>query len=245
MQTFLSAWAMGLGTGLGLIVAIGAQNAFLLRLGISGPARAVLGCVAVCALSDLVLIAAGVAGMGVAVQRVPALLVVFRIAGCLFLAGYGLLAGRRALRPSALRIDDGPAADGAPARALVAVDAAPGHRPGPRAGRPQPGSPAAKRPGAKSVRAALLTCLAFTWLNPHVYVDTVIFVGSLANQQGPHLRWWWAAGAMSASVAWFTSLGLGARFLRPVFARPGAWRVLDACIAALMTGFAVRLALGV
>jgi L-lysine exporter family protein LysE/ArgO len=250
MQTFLSAWAMGLGTGLGLIVAIGAQNAFLLRLGISGPARAVLGCVAVCALSDLVLIAAGVAGMGVAVQRVPALLVVFRIAGCLFLAGYGLLAGRRALRPSALRIDDGPAADMAPARELVAVDAAAVNGPGPAAvspgaGRAQPGSPAAKRPGAKSVRAALLTCLAFTWLNPHVYVDTVIFVGSLANQQGPHLRWWWAAGAMSASVAWFTSLGLGARFLRPVFARPGAWRVLDACIAALMTGFAVRLALGV
>jgi L-lysine exporter family protein LysE/ArgO len=251
MQTFLSAWAMGLGTGLGLIVAIGAQNAFLLRLGISGPARAVLGCVAVCALSDLVLIAAGVAGMGVAIQRVPVLLVVFRIAGCLFLAGYGLLAGRRALRPSALRIDDEPAAaDVVPERELVTADAGAANRPRPAAAGapavPRAAQPAAAgRHGATSIRAALLTCLAFTWLNPHVYIDTVIFIGSLANQQGPHLRWWWAAGAMSASVAWFTSLGLGARFLRPVFARPGAWRVLDACIAALMTGFAVRLALGV
>jgi L-lysine exporter family protein LysE/ArgO len=97
--------------------------------------------------------------------------------------------------------------------------------------------------GPRSIRAALLTCLAFTWLNPHVYIDTVIFIGSLANQQGRGLRWWWAAGAMSASVLWFASLGLGARFLRPVFARPGAWRVLDAAIAVLMTGFAIRLAL--
>ena len=82
MQTFVSSWAIGLATGLGLIVAIGAQNAFLLRLGITGPIRAMLSCIAVCALSDIVLIAAGVAGMGVAVQRMPTLLVVFRIAGC-------------------------------------------------------------------------------------------------------------------------------------------------------------------
>lgn len=228
MQTFVSTWAMGLATGLGLIVAIGAQNAFLLRLGITGPRRATLGCIAVCALSDIVLIAAGVAGMGVAVQRMPALLIVFRIAGCLFLAGYGLLAARRALRPSALRIEDEGTGGVAPAREPVAAGA--GAASGPA------------RP--RSVRAALLTCLAFTWLNPHVYIDTVIFIGSLANQQGRDLRWWWAAGAMTASIGWFASLGLGARFLRPVFARPGAWRVLDAGIAVLMTGFAVRLLLG-
>lgn len=276
MQTFVSPWAMGLVTGLGLIVAIGAQNAFLLRLGITGPRRATLGCIAVCALSDIVLIAAGVAGMGVAVQRMPALLVVFRIAGCLFLAGYGLLAARRALRPSALRIEDEGAAGVTPEREPITVGAqtaggpavprgtgpqSPGQGTGlqatglqatglqatvPRATGPRDagGRPLAGVAGPRSVRAALLTCLAFTWLNPHVYIDTVIFVGSLANQQGRDLRWWWAAGAMTASILWFASLGLGARFLRPVFARPGAWRVLDAGIAVLMTGFAIRLVLG-
>jgi L-lysine exporter family protein LysE/ArgO len=242
MQTFVSAWAMGLGTGLGLIVAIGAQNAFLLRLGITGPRRATLACITVCAFSDIVLIGAGVAGMGVAIQRMPTLLIVFRIAGCLFLAGYGLLAARRARRPSALRIEDEGTVDMAPEREPVAVGAgAAAERAVPRSTRRRP---PVRLAGPRSVRAALLTSLAFTWLNPHVYIDTIIFIGSLANQQGPHLRWWWAVGAMSASAAWFTSLGLGARFLRPVFARPGAWRVLDAAIAVLMTGFAVRLALG-
>jgi L-lysine exporter family protein LysE/ArgO len=242
MQTFVSPWAMGLGTGLGLIIAIGAQNAFLLRLGITGPIRATLGCIAVCALSDIVLIVAGVAGMGVAVQRMPTLLVVFRIAGCVFLAGYGLLAARRALRPSAMRVEDEGAEGVAPQREPVAVGA--GAAGWPAVPHGTGGRPPAGLAGPRSIRAALLTCLAFTWLNPHVYIDTVIFIGSLANQQGLGLRWWWAAGAMSASVLWFASLGLGARFLRPVFARPGAWRVLDAAIAVLMTGFAVRLALG-
>jgi len=247
MQTHLSSMAIGLATGLGLIVAIGAQNAFLLRLGITGPRRATLGCIAVCALSDLVLIAAGVAGMGVAVQRMPALLVAFRVAGCLFLAGYGLLAARRALRPAAMRIEDEDAAGAADVtreRQPVAVGAG-AKATGGRPASPGPGQrPAAGLAGPRSVRAALLTCLAFTWLNPHVYIDTLIFVGSLANQQGRELRWWWAAGAMLASVIWFASLGLGARFLRPVFARPVAWRVLDAAIAALMVAFAARLAFG-
>ncbi len=262
MQTFVSTWAMGLATGLGLIVAIGAQNAFVLRLGITGPRRATLGCIAVCALSDIVLIAAGVAGMGVAVQRMPALLIVFRIAGGLFLAGYGLLAARRALRPSALRIEDEGTGSVTPAREPIAAGAGATGGPamqrgtGPRGTGPRgTGPPGTGPPGTggrppagparpRSVRAALLTCLAFTWLNPHVYIDTVIFIGSLANQQGRDLRWWWAAGAMTASILWFASLGLGAHFLRPVFARPGAWRVLDAGIAVLMTGFAVRLLVG-
>lgn len=246
MQTFVSSWAIGLATGLGLIVAIGAQNAFLLRLGITGPIRAMLSCIAVCALSDIVLIAAGVAGMGVAVQRMPTLLVVFRIAGCLFLTGYGLLAARRALRPSAMRIEDEGTAGVAPEREPVGVGvgtAGAGVASRPVVPRATGGHSVAGLTGPRSIRAALLTCLAFTWLNPHVYIDTVIFIGSLANQQGRGLRWWWAAGAMSASVLWFASLGLGARFLRPVFARPGAWRVLDAAIAVLMTGFAIRLAL--
>jgi L-lysine exporter family protein LysE/ArgO len=251
MHTVISLWAMGLGTGFGLIVAIGAQNAFLLRLGITGPARATLGCIAVCALSDIVLIAAGVAGVGVIVQRLPALLVVFRIVGLLFLTGYGLLAARRAFRPSTMAIEDqpGPGAGAqVPERERVTAGvatagAAPQHRAG--------HSPAQWRPAGRrrtapagTVRSALLTCLAFTWLNPHVYIDTVVFLGSLANQQSPGLRWWWAAGAMSASAIWFTSLGLGARFLRPVFARPSAWRVLDAAIAVIMIAFAVRLASG-
>nr|WP_235431925.1 LysE family transporter [Nocardiopsis sp. RV163] len=92
--------------------------------------------------------------------------------------------------------------------------------------------------------AAVTTALVLTWLNPHVYLDTVVFLGSLANQQGGDARWWWTAGAVTGSFVWFFGLGLGARLLRPVFARPGAWRVLDALIAAVMLILGVRMALG-
>ena len=90
----------------------------------------------------------------------------------------------------------------------------------------------------------VLTCLAFTWLNPHVYLDTVMLLGSVANQQHGVDRWWWALGAASASFAWFFLLGYGARLLKPLFARPGAWRVLDALIAVIMTGLGVGLIIG-
>jgi L-lysine exporter family protein LysE/ArgO len=191
----------GLGLGLGLIVAIGAQNAFVLRQGLRvehvGPV------VAVCAASDLVLIAAGVLGAGAALGRVAWLLPVVRLAGAAFLVGYGVLAARRALRPGALT----PSAGGAGAGLAVTLG----------------------------------TCLALTWLNPHVYLDTVLLVGTTASSFGAH-RWDFAAGAGAGSLLWFTALGFGARLLRPLFGRPGAWRVLDGGIALVMLVLGVSLA---
>ena len=187
-------------TGASLIVAIGAQNAFVLRQGLSR--HHVLLVVAVCAVSDLVLILAGVAGVGALVQRAPLVLVVVRYAGAAFLLGYGLLAARRALRGGQL--------DPAAAREL-------------------------------SARGVLAAALAFTWLNPHVYLDTVLLVGSVASTHGARGRWWFAVGACLASVTWFTLLGYGARGLAPVFRHRLAWRVLDAGIAVVMLALAVSL----
>lgn len=197
---------LGFGTGLALIVAIGAQNAFVLRLGIDGRPRTVLPVVLICALSDAVLIMAGVAGVGAVIAAAPAALIAVRVLGAGFLIVYGVLAARRAFRPGAL------------------------HSAGTSAG--------------IATRTAVTTAIALTWLNPHVYLDTVIFLGSVANDQGADERWWWARGAVAASFAWFGALGFGARLLRPVFARPGAWRVLDALIAALMLVLGVRMAAG-
>jgi L-lysine exporter family protein LysE/ArgO len=203
VSTALLAALAGLGLGLSLIVAIGAQNAFVLRQGLRlewvGPV------VAVCTLSDAVLILAGVGGVGALVAAVPSLLTVIRFAGAAFLLCYGLLAARRALRPGTLR------ADGTT---------------GERAG----------------LAATLLTCLALTWLNPHVYLDTVVLLGSVAATHGGE-RWWFGAGAAVGSLLWFTGLGFGARLLRPVFARPAAWRVLDALIAVVMVALAGALVL--
>jgi L-lysine exporter family protein LysE/ArgO len=197
----LIAVASGFALGLGLIVAIGAQNAFVLRQGLR--LEHVTAVVAVCALSDIVLIAAGVLGAGAAVSQVPWLITVVCFAGAAFLLCYGVLAARRALRPGALL------PDAAGARTGLAV--------------------------------ALGTCLALTWLNPHVYLDTVVLLGSMASTYGEH-RWQFAAGAGLGSAVWFTGLGYGARLLRPVFARPAAWRVLDGTIAVVMTALAVSLA---
>lgn len=94
--------------------------------------------------------------------------------------------------------------------------------------------------GPAGLTATVATCLALTWLNPHVYLDTVVLLGSLAGTYGEQ-RWSFATGAAVGSVAWFAALGFGARLLRPVFARPTAWRVLDAVIALVMTGLAVSL----
>lgn len=192
----------GLGFGLSLIVAIGAQNAFVLRQGLRG--EHVGAVVAVCALSDLVLIAAGVAGAGTLVSAVPWLLTVIRWAGAAFLLTYGVLAARRAVQGGTLVTDT--------------------------AGRATP------------LAGTLATALALTWLNPHVYLDTVVLLGSISGTHGDG-RWWFAAGAGVASVLWFTALGYGARLLRPVFARPGAWRVLDGIIAAVMVTLAASLVL--
>jgi L-lysine exporter family protein LysE/ArgO len=198
-------WAMlsGVGLGLSLIVAIGAQNAFVLRQGLRR--SHVLAVVVICASSDALLIGLGVGGMGALVERAPVALVLLRWLGAAFLIGYAALAARRALSPAVL-------------------------------------SPGATGDG--SLRTAVVTCLAFTWLNPHVYLDTVLLLGSVANTHGPTGRWAFGAGAMAASVAWFSALGYGARALAGVFARPLAWRVLDAAIAVTMLTMGLRLLLG-
>ncbi len=200
VTTNLLAALSGLGLGLSLIVAIGSQNAFVLRQGLR---RHQVGTVVlVCALSDVALIAAGVAGAGAVVQSRPALLDVVRIAGAAFLAAYGLIAARRAVRPGSLA----PLEGAAPA----------------------------------SVAATVVTALALTWLNPHVYLDTVVLLGSIA-QSHPGRQWWFAAGAAAGSTLWFTALGYGAALLRPLFATARAWRVLDAVIALVMLALAASL----
>ncbi|MFJ8074108.1 LysE/ArgO family amino acid transporter [Streptomyces sp. NPDC096176] len=182
-------------TGLSLIVAIGAQNAFVLRQGMRR--HAVLAVVAVCAVSDAVLIALGVAGVGAVVTAWPAALTAVGLAGGAFLVCYGILAARRMLRPAP---DGGLTAQGT---------------------------------GAGSARRAVLTCLAMTWLNPHVYLDTVLLLGTVASDHGSQ-RWAFGLGAVLASLTWFTSLGYGARLLSGLLARPAAWRVLDGLVAATM-----------
>ncbi len=188
----------GFATSLALIVAIGSQNAFVLRQGILR--EHVLPLVAFCALSDALLILVGVAGGGALVQQYPVALEVARIGGALFLAAYALFAARRALHPAA----------------MLPLDA----------------------PGL-SLPAALATCFGFTFLNPHVYLDTVVLLGAVATQRGEAGRWWFGLGAASASLCWFAALGFGARLLRPVFARPLAWQVLDGIIAATMASLAL------
>ncbi|MFD7556897.1 LysE/ArgO family amino acid transporter [Streptomyces sp. NPDC059533] len=191
----ITAALAGFGTGLSLIVAIGAQNAFVLRQG--ARRHAVLAVVAICAVSDAALIALGVAGVGAFVTAWPAALTAVGIAGGGFLICYGILAARRVLRP-------------VPGAALTTEG-------GTRTGR----------------RAAVLTCLAMTWLNPHVYLDTVLLLGSLAADRGD-LRWAFGIGAGLASLTWFSTLGYGARLLSGLLSRPSAWRVLDGLVAATM-----------
>jgi L-lysine exporter family protein LysE/ArgO len=192
----------GAALSLGLIVAIGAQNAFVLRQGLRrehvGPI------VLVCAACDALLMLAGIAGLAQLLGHRPALAGWLTAGGAAFLCAYGLRALWRALKPGALA-----AAAGA---------------------------------GGMSLRQALSQTAAFTLLNPHVYLDTVVLVGSIGAQQGAQ-RWWFAAGASAASAAWFTGLGYGARLLAPWFARPAAWRVLDALVGATMLVLAALLLL--
>ena len=193
----------GLVTGLTLIVAIGAQNAFVLRQGLAREHVGVV--VAICAVSDALLIIAGVAGIGTVVERAPWALEVVRWLGVAFLTWYGVSSLLRARRASGL---------------------------------------AAAAPEPLSLRSAVLRVTALTWLNPHVYLDTVLLVGSIANTHGPAGRWYFAAGASVGSVVWFSGLGFGARVLSPLLARPRAWQVLDVLIGLTMLAIAVTLALG-
>ena len=192
----------GFTTGATFIIAIGAQNAFVLRQGLRR--EHVLPIVAVCALSDIVLIALGVAGIGALVEAAPLALTIVTIAGALFLLAYAVFAARRALAPKALETGT------------------------------------AK---TTTLAAAVLTAVALTWLNPHVYLDTVLLLGSLAATHGPDGKWVFAIGAALASVVWFSALGYGARLLSRVFARPLAWRILDGVIALVMAALAVMLLL--
>lgn len=199
----LEASLAGFVASAGLIIAIGAQNAFVLRQGLQRQHVGVV--VAICAFGDIALIVLGVAGIGALVQQWPALLQVLRYAGAAFLGVYGLMAAQRAWR----------------------------------------GAGALKAQGEEpaSWRRVLLTCLAFTFLNPHVYLDTMVLLGSLSTRYPGTLRWAFAFGACLASVAWFCSLGYGARLLQPVFRKPRAWRVLDACIAVFMLALCLLLLL--
>jgi L-lysine exporter family protein LysE/ArgO len=201
--TWIPAALAGLALGLSLIIAIGAQNAFVLRQGLRR--EHVLLVVAICALSDLVLIAFGIGGGGLLFAAVPWLVEVVRWVGAAFLALYGLFAARRALRPS------------------------------------PPVSSDATAPTTAGAIAVAATTLALTWLNPHVYLDTVLLLGSVANTHGD-ARWAFGVGAGLGSILWFSTLGFGARLLAPLFARPIAWRVLDAIIAVIMLALAVSLA---
>lgn len=196
----LAAVSTGFALGLTLIVAIGAQNAFVLRQGLR---REHVGAiVAFCATADAVLMLAGIAGLATVLGHQPVLAGVLTAGGALFLAVYGLRALARARRGGSL----GAAAGTAPL----------------------------------SRRAALAQTAAFTLLNPHVYLDTVLLVGSVGAQMGA-TRWWFGLGAATASLVWFTSLGFGARLLAPVFARPRAWQVLDVLIGLTMLAIAALL----
>jgi L-lysine exporter family protein LysE/ArgO len=184
-----------------LIAAIGAQNAFVLRQGIRR--EHVLPVVAMCTLSDIVLISAGIAGVGALISAHPSALNVAKFGGAAFLICYGLLAARRAWRPSSL-------------------------------------TPSEKAPAR--LAEVLVTCAALTFLNPHVYLDTVVLLGALANEHRDE-RWLFGVGAVTASAVWFVSLGLGARRLAGLFATPMTWRILDGLIAVMMIALGLLLAL--
>ena len=199
-SSVMTAVLTGLGTGLGLIVAIGAQNAWVLRQGVR---REHIGLViAICALSDLVLITVGTGAIRIVTGLAPWVLEVLRWGGVVYLAVFAVSSFRSALRPGALE-------------------------------------QSAARPAA-SVAA---TTLALTWLNPHVYLDTVLMLGTVTNDFGP-ARWWAAAGACAASVVWFAGLGLGARALSGPLSSPRTWRVVDVLVGCVMLGGAAHLALG-
>ena len=251
--TVLPAVLFGFGTSLALIVAIGAQNAYVLRIGLRAVTRVVAPVVVVCAVSDAVLISAGVAGVGALVEAAPQAVVVVQLVGAGFLIVYGAFAAKRAIRPvGALTVDVTPAPAVVDASEGGAVSAGgdtsalqmPGS-PAPAAAAANTAAPAAAAPVAPTrVVPAVLAALAFTWLNPHTYLDTIVFLGSVANHQPPELRWWFAGGAIAGSLVWFSALGFGARLLRPLFAKPAAWRVLDAVIAVVMVALGLRLLFG-
>ncbi len=197
----ISAFTTGFVLCATLIIAIGAQNAFVLRQGLRR--EHVLIIVAFCAVADLLLIGAGVAGVARVLGEAPRLTFVLTGAGTLFLGWYGMRALARARTASAMNVAEG-------TRRI-------------------------------SVRNAVAQAAGFTFLNPHVYLDTVLLMGSIGARQPSDLRFWFVGGAAAASGAWFTTLGFGARLLRPVFRTPRAWQVLDTLIGLTMLALAVSL----
>ena len=199
----IRAYATGLSLGISLIMAIGAQNAFVLRQGLARSHVPLV--VAVCVLLDAILMTVGVSGVAGALGRTPWALAAVAIAGAGFLGWYGLAAAQRARSGTS----------------ALAIGSA----------------------GPRSAPQVLAQTLAVSLLNPHVYLDTVLLVGSVGAQQPGALRLAFLAGSCSASLGWFASLGFGARMLAPLFARPHAWRVLDALVALVMWSVAADLLL--
>lgn len=200
MSATLSAGRSGFLLGASLIIAIGAQNAFILRQGLLRQHVFVL-CL-ICALSDALLIVAGVAGLGTLIATSPLLINAVTIGGAIFLFCYAVFAFRRAMKPEALH---------------------------------------AAKAGGDGLKAAIAACLAFTFLNPHVYLDMVLLLGSLSARYEDTARSAYAAGAVLASFAWFFGLGYGARLLQPIFAQPTAWRILDGAIGLIMAAIGLSL----
>lgn len=197
----MQALGAGFALGFSLILAIGAQNAFVLRQGLRR--EHVLPVVLVCAISDAVLVTAGVLGFGALARAVPWLETVMRYGGAAFLIWYG-------------------------ARNFIAAW--------------RGGEVLEAGTAAGSLRRALLTCLALTWLNPHVYLDTVVLLGSISAQYDDTLAF--GVGAVTASFSFFFALGYGARGLAPLFRRPASWRVLDVVVGLTMWAIAAKLMLG-
>lgn len=197
----LSTVVLGFFTGLSLIVAIGAQNAFVLQQGLRR--EHVLVVVLICGLTDALLEVLGVAGIGFVVEQAPLLLEVLRWGGVAFLTWYAIGAIRRALKPQVLVAGEG---------------------------------------STTSLKQVVLSCLAITYLNPHVYLDTMVLMGSIGNAQGDPDRWWFVLGGALGSIIWFAVLGYGARALSRFFATPRSWQILDWVIAVIMLSIAARLA---
>lgn len=200
----LGAGLSGFLLGASLIIAIGAQNAFILRQGLLRQHVFIL-CL-ICALSDALLIAAGVAGLGSLISQSPTLITIVSVLGAAFLFSYAFIAFKRAFHPGVMH---------------------------------------AAKQGATSLKVAIATCLTLTFLNPHVYLDTVVLVGSLSAQFAGAERVAYGVGACLASFLWFFSLGYGARLLEKIFQKPSAWRVLDFAIGIIMALIGFSLIRGV
>ncbi|KKJ76093.1 amino acid transporter [Kiloniella litopenaei] len=191
----------GMGIGAGLIIAIGAQNAYVLTQGLRRNNQYLIA--SLCSFIDAVLITVGVAGMGVLITSIPLLLHFTMWGGALFLFVYGLKAFKSALNPDVLTVE--------------------------------------QNRGPDTLIKAVLTTLAVSLLNPHIYLDTVILLGSIGGQYPADSRIWFGAGAVVSSFLWFFSLSLGAQWLAPLFKRPIAWRILDSFIGVIMWAIALSL----